>query len=98
MEDLASSVTQLRQKVFETEVELKINKMESQAQEDSIKDTLIMCSPDKRRILEEKIYTLESELEELKWKITGTEIQKIELINAKELANREAIQFRQTLQ
>ena len=74
MEDLASSVTQLRQKVFETEVELKITKMERQAQEDSIKDTLIMCSPDKRRILEEKIYTLDSELEELKWKVTGTEI------------------------
>ena len=74
MEDLASSVTQLRQKVFETEVELKITKMERHAQEDSIKDTLIMCSPDKRRILEEKIYTLDSELEELKWKVTGTEI------------------------
>ena len=56
-----------------------------------------MCSPDKRRILEEKIYSLEHELEELRWKITGTEIQKIELINAKELSSREAIQIRQTL-
>ena len=56
-----------------------------------------MCSPEKRRMLEEKIYSLEHELEELRWKITGTEIQKIELINAKELSSREAIQIRQTL-
>ena len=74
MEDLVKSVTTLRKKLFETEVELKINNMERQAQEDSIKDTLIMCSPDKRRVLEEKIYALGHELEELKWKITGTEI------------------------
>ena len=57
-----------------------------------------MCSPEKRRVLEEKIYTLEHELEELRWKITGTEIQKIELINAKELSNREAIEVRQQLE
>ena len=50
-----------------------------------------MCSPEKRRMLEEKIYSLEHELEELRWKVTGTEIQKIELINAKELASRESI-------
>ena len=56
-----------------------------------------MCSPEKRRMLEEKIYSLEHELEELRWKVTGTEIQKIELINAKELSTREAIQIRQTL-
>ena len=48
-------------------------------------------------MLEEKIYSLEHELEELRWKVTGTEIQKIELINAKELSTREAIQIRQTL-
>ena len=54
-----------------------------------------MCSPERRRVLEEKIYTLEHELEELRWKVTGTEIQKIELINAKELSNREAIEVRQ---
>jgi len=54
-----------------------------------------MCSPEKRRILENKIYATEQELEELKWKVTGTEIEKIELLNAKDQANREAIQYRQ---
>ena len=43
-------------------------------------------SPEKRRALEERIYELESELEELKWKITAVEIQKIELLNANAVA------------
>lgn len=97
LSELTRSVTALREKLFDTEVELKINKMERQAQEDSMKDTLLMCSPEKRRALEDKVYTLEHELEELRWKLTGTEIAKIELINAKEISNREAIQARQAL-
>jgi len=52
----------------------------------------VTCSPEKRRALEERIYELEQQLEELKWKITATEIQKIELLNAKDLAQREALQ------
>ena len=56
------------------------------------------CSPEKRRQLEEKIYELEQELEELKWRMTGTEISKIEILNAKEQANREAIHTRIQLQ
>ena len=74
MEELTRSVTTLHKKLFDTEVELKINRMERQAQEDSIKDTMLMCSPEKRRILEEKIYGLEQELEEIRWKVTETEI------------------------
>ena len=87
-------MTGLRQKLFETDVELKIARMEMLASEESIKDTLALCSPQHKRLLEDKIYTLEQELEELKWKLTGSEIHKIELMNAKELASREAIQFR----
>ena len=98
MEHISQTVMDLRQKTFNSDVELKIAKMEQQAAEDSIKDTLIICSPEKRRILENKIYATEQELEELKWKVTGTEIEKIELLNAKDQANREAIQYRQQFQ
>ena len=98
LEKLTASMTGLRQKLFETDVELKIARMERLASEESIKDTLALCSPQHKRLLEEKIYTLEQELEDLKWRLTGSEIHKIELMNAKELANREAIQFRQQLQ
>lgn len=57
-----------------------------------------MCNPQQKRLLEEKIYTLESELEEFRWKQTGSEIEKIELINGREQASREAILLKQQLQ
>ena len=68
--------------------------MEKKLSEESANDTLLTLSPDKRRMLEDKIYTLEHELEDLKWKVTGTEIQKLELLNAKETASREATTLR----
>ena len=51
---------------------------------------LKQCSPEQKRALQERIYELEQELEELKWKVTGAEIHKIELMNAKDVACREA--------
>ena len=81
--------------MFDSEVELKIALMEKKLSEESANDTLLTLSPDKRRLLEDKIYTLEHELEDLKWKVTGNEIQKLELLNAKETASREATTLRQ---
>ena len=68
--------------------------MEQENTADFYSDLLRTYSPEQRRLLEDKIYTLEQQLEDLKWKTTGSEIQKIELLNAKEQATRETIQHR----
>lgn len=45
LDQLNKTASGLRQHLFESDVELKIAKMERKATEDSIKDTLLMCSP-----------------------------------------------------
>ena len=44
-DDLSQKLSALRQKFAETEVNLKITRMEKQAAEESCKDTLLVCSP-----------------------------------------------------
>ena len=92
IDDLSEVTSQLRQKVIDAEMALQIAKIEQKAAEENNQELLKQCSPEQKRDLQERIYELEQELEELKWKVTGAEIHKIELMNAKDVAIREAEQ------
>lgn len=86
IEELQKAEKELRKRLVEAEIEVQVAKIDQRSAEESHKEMMSTSSPEKRRALEERIYELESELEELKWKITAVEIQKIELLNANAVA------------